>query len=284
MKLEPRSIVGASAAPGDAANSFIIRTPGSYYLIGNITAEPGKHGISIQANDVTLDLNGFALLGGGSAFCGVNLPVPQSGFCIRDGSVRGWSGGGVQAGATVTLAEKLRLTDNVGAIGLLVGNGSMVKDCVATANAIGFRLPDRTHISDCIATLNTGDGFASTSYVSITDCTSSRNGGNGIVVAGTCSVIRCTATRNLPGGDGIMAEAGCTVADCTAGSNGNDGISVGPGSTVRGCTSRANGNNGIAANAGHCHGTGNTSDANARSGIEIRNPIGGNRVAAIAAT
>ena len=45
---------------------------------------------------------------------------------------------GVRADAAVTLAEKLRLSDNTGATGLAVGNGSMVKDCVASGNATGF--------------------------------------------------------------------------------------------------------------------------------------------------
>ena len=61
--------------------------------------------------------------------------------------------------------EKLRLSDNTGAAGLSVGNGSMVKDCVSTANAIGFYCPDRTQISHCIATVNTSHGFDCTSYV-----------------------------------------------------------------------------------------------------------------------
>jgi parallel beta-helix repeat protein len=280
-EVEARIIVHASSTPGNATNSFIINAPGSYYLTGNITGAPGKHGISIQANDVTLDLNGFALIGvGGGASRGVNVPLAQSGFCIHDGSVRGWTSGGVQAGAAVTLAERLRLSDNVGAIGLVVGNGSMVKDCVATGNATGFSLPDRTQVSDCIATVNTGVGFDCTSYVSIIDCTASRNGGNGIVAEASCSVIRCTATRNIPNGYGIKAGAGCTIADCTASSNGLDGIWVDAGSTVRGCTVHANESRGISANNGGCHVTGNSCHANSDTGIIVqggdRNRVDGN--------
>jgi len=158
-QVEARTIVNATNTPGDGANSFIISAPGSYYLTGNITGTASKHGISIQANDVTLDLNGFALISGGGGVRGVNVPVAQSGFSIRNGSVRGWTGGGVRADTAVTLAEKLRLSDNVGAIGLAVGNGSMIKDCVASGNATGFFAPDRTQVSNCIATLNTGVGF-----------------------------------------------------------------------------------------------------------------------------
>src|SRR3569833_2813795 len=56
-QLEARTIVNAANTPGDAANTFIISAPGSYYLTGNLTGASGKHGSSIQADHVTLDLN-----------------------------------------------------------------------------------------------------------------------------------------------------------------------------------------------------------------------------------
>ena len=288
-QIEPRTIVNAANTPGDAANGFIISAPGSYYLTGNIAVAPGTHGISIQANDVTLDLNGFALISGGGAFIGVNVPVAQSGFCIRNGSVRGWGGGGVQAAAAVTLAEKLRLSDNVGAIGLAVGNGSMIKDCVASGNATGFSAADRTQISNCISTVNTGVGFNCASYVTLLDCTSSRNGRNGIVVLASCSVIRCNASRNISlngslGGSGIYAGSGCTIADCTANNNQFDGISLAfntSGVTVQNCTAQSNGSIGISVDFSS-YVLGNTCDLNhvGISGASSGNRIDGNSCSA----
>jgi len=277
-EVEARTIVNGSNTPGDATSSFVITSPGSYYLIGNIIGTAGKHGISIRANDVTLDLNGFALIGGGTGSCGVNVPHAQSGFHIHDGSVRGWKDGGVQAFAAVTLAEKLRLTDNAGPAGLTVGNGSIVKDCVASENIVGFRLPDRAQISDCIASVNLGDGFICTSFVSVSDCTSSRNGGNGFALEASCSVIRCTSTRNIPNGVGILAGPGCTIADCTVSNNSVDGISVDAGCTVRGCTVSAN-FRGIIAKNGSCYLFENNCYLNRFNGIEINDEDGrGNRV------
>src|SRR4051794_19207170 len=52
-QIEARTIVNATNTPGDATNTFIISTPGSYYLTGNIMGASGKHGISILANNVT---------------------------------------------------------------------------------------------------------------------------------------------------------------------------------------------------------------------------------------
>ena len=109
-EVEARIIVNGTNTPGDATNSFIITAPGSYYLVGNITGVTAKHGISIRANDVALDLNGFALMGGTGLY-GIHVPHAQSGFHLHNGSVRGWTSGGVDAAAAVMLAEKLSLTE-----------------------------------------------------------------------------------------------------------------------------------------------------------------------------
>jgi parallel beta-helix repeat protein len=184
----------------------------------------------------------------------------------------------VDAAAAVILAEKLCLTDNAGPGGLTVGNGSVVKDCVASGNTVGFRLPDRSQVADCIASVNLGDGFVCTSFVSILDCTSSRNGGSGFAAQASCSIARCTATRNLPDGAGILAGPGCTITDCTVSNNGSDGISVEAGSTVRSCTISAN-FRGIIARGGSCYLIDNNCYLNAFNGIEINDENGrGNRV------
>ncbi len=45
---------------------FTITVAGSYYLTGNVVANASDAGIVIAADDVTADLNGFALAGGGA--------------------------------------------------------------------------------------------------------------------------------------------------------------------------------------------------------------------------
>ena len=259
-QIEARTIVNAVNTPGDAGNTFIISTPGSYYLTGNLGGDTAKHGISIQTNDVTLDLNGFALIsGGGGNRRGVNVPVAQTGLCVRNGSVRGWTDGGVRGDTANLLAENLRLVNNFGARGLAVGNGSMIKNCVAAGNGIGFYANDRTEVIGCISTENQGDGFVCTGFVTIVDCTSGRNGGIGIFAGTSSSILRCNASRN--DASGIYAGTGCTVGDCTAGNNLLNGINVDTGSAVRNCTARANTGVGILATAS-CHLTGNMCDFN----------------------
>jgi hypothetical protein len=207
---------------------------------------------------VTLDLNGFALIsGGGGAFRGVNVPAAQTNFSISNGSVRGWTDGGVQAAAAVTLAEKLLLANNTGATGLNVGNGSLVKDCVASGNGTGFVANDRTQVISCISTVNSGNGFTCTGYVTIIDCTSSRNGADGFNTGSVCNIIRCSATRNIPNGYGIRAGSGCAITDCAAGDNGLDGIGVDGGNVIQSSVCSGNGGAGI-----HLIGSTNRIDGN----------------------
>jgi hypothetical protein len=262
-QIEPRTIINASNTPGDGLNTFIISQPGSYYFVADITGEADKHGIRVETNDVTIDLNGFALVSGGGNTRGIDASVGLKNLCIRNGTVRGWSGGGIRAdGVGETVAERLRLMNNAGAVGIAVGLGSLIKDCVANGNAVGFKTPDRSHIANCISTENTGNGFEVTSYVTILDCTSSRNQGIGIKAGGSCSILRSSATRNDV--SGIVAEDGCTISDCTASWNVMKGITA-PHAVVTNCSTSGNGGIGIEALRGSV--TNCSSKSNSNDGI-----------------
>lgn len=266
-QVEARTIVNAANTPGDGTNTFIISQPGSYYLTGNITGVAGKHGISVQADDVTLDLNGFALISGGSGTVrGVNVPAARINFCVRNGSVRGWSDGGVRGDAATGTAEKLRVANNAGGYGLAMGNGSSIRDCEASGNAIGFYAPDRTSITNCISTVNTGTGILCTNYVTVLDCTVSRNGGVGIQIGGNSTVLRSTVSRNDLGG---IAESGggSNISECAVMTNLGDGVAVGTGTAVQNCTARSNTGSGITAMQS-CYLSGNKCDANG-TGIAV---------------
>lgn len=271
-KAEKRIPVDAANTPGDDTNTFIVSQPGSYYLTGNITGAAGKNGISVQADDVTLDLNGFALIGGGvSMVRGVDVPAAQINFCIRNGSVRGWTNGGVRAEAASGIAEKLRVANNTTGYGLAMGNGSTIRDCEVSGNTTGIYAPDRTSVVNCVSTINTGAGMICTNYVTIINCTASRNGGIGISLEGNDTVSRCTVSRN-DGGGIVESSGGSNISECTAAVNTGHGIAVGTGSVVQNCSAHANTGNGISA-ANACYLTGNKCDANS-TGILINAPGG----------
>jgi hypothetical protein len=68
-QIEPRTAI--TSAP------YTISSAGSYYLTTNITVSTGD-AITISASEVTLDLNGFAITGTGTAHTGINLgSAPQ---------------------------------------------------------------------------------------------------------------------------------------------------------------------------------------------------------------
>jgi hypothetical protein len=64
--------------------------PGSYYLTTNLTATgvAGQHGITISADHVTLDLNGFSLIGVAGSGDGIRVPAARLNLVIYNGTVR----------------------------------------------------------------------------------------------------------------------------------------------------------------------------------------------------
>src|ERR1700692_4443375 len=74
---------------------------GSYYLTTNLTATSDVIGIAIAANDVTLDLNGFALHGMGGSSSGITIQGGTN-ITIRNGAITGWGSGNGLVAATDT--------------------------------------------------------------------------------------------------------------------------------------------------------------------------------------
>src|SRR6185503_15533594 len=81
QQVEPRTPI--SALP------FNITNAGAYYLTTNLS---GNAGISINASNVTVDLNGFSLLGAGNG-TGILVGSAQVGISVRNGGVRRWQAG-----------------------------------------------------------------------------------------------------------------------------------------------------------------------------------------------
>src|SRR5437899_5686747 len=80
QQIEPRSPI--SALPLTITNS------GSYYLTATFSNAVGD-AITVDADDVTIDLNGFALIGGPFSSSAVYVPSDHRHITVRNGSVRG---------------------------------------------------------------------------------------------------------------------------------------------------------------------------------------------------
>ena len=66
-----------------------ITESGSYVVVENLTGSSGSHGITIQADDVTIDLNGFSLTGVTGALDGIHADLgtgPWRNLTVRNGA------------------------------------------------------------------------------------------------------------------------------------------------------------------------------------------------------
>src|SRR5688572_22881084 len=88
-QIEPRTPI--SSVP------YAITSAGSYYLTGNLTNTTATNGISIRADNVTLDLGGFTLAGVGQFFAGIALGPRQVNVTIMNGVIRNCGTQGIDA-------------------------------------------------------------------------------------------------------------------------------------------------------------------------------------------
>ena len=198
-----------------------ISTPGSYYLTEDVTSSGTA--ITIMADDVTIDLAGFALVGPDTGTsCGINMNG-RSNVEIRNGTVRDFSYGILESDDILGRAHRIinvRAISNMHYGILLSGKGHLVKDCTVSENgdsAIGG-----------VYSIKAGDGST------VTGNTVSNNGDS--------------ASSNV---FGINAGDGSTITGNSICNNGKSasstgsyivyGIFAGDSSTVRGNTVNNNG-------------------------------------------
>lgn len=256
-QIEPRTPVDLTHTPGDATSQFIISQPGSYYLTGNVAGVSGKNGIKITADHVTLDLNGFAVVGVSGSLTGILTAGSPRNLRVANGVVRGWGGEGVNATNSYDgHFEQLRAESNAGS-GIVGFQGSIVINCQAV--------------------LNGGDGIYVGFCSTVIGCYADTNTGSGIDTGGNGTVAQCTATRNT-GLAGIFVNDQSTVAHCTGSGNSGYGILLNQFSTATGCTASSNGSHGIFVNSQHCVIDHCTMAFNRGDGINIPSYGKGNRI------
>ncbi len=262
--------VNSVNTPGDATASFVISQPGSYCVPSNIVGESGKTGIRIDADSVTLDLGGFAMLGVSGSLSGV-LVNSHIHIVVRNGSVSGWGIDGLD-GSTAGLAriEDLRADANTGA-GISINSGSQVNNCVAAQNGgVGMGGSNDVLVTGCVSSLNGSHGFQFGGGSILKSCLAYNNGGAGITTSSVSSltVIDCNAHFNT--GFGIAGPKRTFVTGSTGEENRGGGISVGGSSTVSNCNASGNTGVGIIASVGTAV-TGCTASGNTGDGIQVDN-------------
>ena len=233
--LEPRTPI--SSLP------YIISAAGSYYLTGDLTSD--ANGIIVYANNVTIDLAGFSLIGPGSGTSYGVYMDGRSNVEIRNGTVRAFrgayplGGGIVEDGGTGHRVIGVRAVSNGRGI-VLRGSGHLVKDCTLVENtSFGVHVGQSCTVTGNTCYSNDNRGITTYSNCTVTGNTCCDNGNQGILCEGSGG---STVTGNTCRGNwvGIQVLDGCTVTGNTARKNQHSGIFVRMGSLVRNNTLRDN--------------------------------------------
>lgn len=250
-QIEARTPITSETCPGNAACAFRITQPGSYYLTGNVTVPNSKTGIRIASPGVTIDLNGFEIIGQAGSWSGVdfeNQAGSHPGTVVRNGKVRNCGANGIGLNSTGTkgaIVEQIVATGS-GQIGIVISDAGVLRQCSAVGNgAAGMQV-----------------GSSGTSVVE--HCVSAENGGAGFLIWGGGSTVRnCSSADNT--GEGFAVYNGASIIDCTARGNHSVGISLLNGSSAFNCSSSNNWLDGIRA-SNDCHIVNNHCDSNGLGG------------------
>ncbi len=262
--------VNSINTPGDATAVFIISQPGSYCLGSNVIGEAGKNGIRIDADNVTLDLAGFGMLGVSGSLNGILINTHFR-IAIRNGSISGWGSAGLEGTAgSLARIEDLRVDANVGN-GIVINSSSQVNNCIAVQNGgVGILTSNDVVVTGCLSSTNGNHGIQAGTASTIKSCFANSNGGSGIAPSGVNSLTVIDCNTHLNTGAGIVGPNRALITSCTAEDNRAGGIITGASSTVSNCNASGNTGDGIIVSVGSAV-TGCTASANTGDGIQVDN-------------
>jgi hypothetical protein len=196
-----------------------ITLSGSYYVVANLVGVAGTNGITITTNNVTVDLNGFSLIGVPGSQDGIAVAILNNNIAIINGTVRNWGGNGISGSGQGTRVQQVHSRSNA-VLGIRVFGPALIKECTASGNLVGIYTVDGSIIEHCAAFLQTGAGFQIGGSCVVRACAARLNSGAGIVQGS--------------GGSSVILENSCSM-------NASVGISVCYGNLIRNNTCDSNG-------------------------------------------
>lgn len=256
---------------------YVVVVPGSYIFTKNLTATPDMngvvHGITVAADDVTIDLNGCTLSAiGGTSGDGLACQGTVNNLTIRNGMIRGWPGTGIRAdgsgGVAVGMhAELLHVVAN-GIDGAALGPRATAERVHCESNgARGLAIGVGSSARDCHTASNQGAGIEAGASCTLESCSSHSNQ-IGFQLLDSAIAVRCTASSSSTDAFqiGYMSQA----LSCMVNGAGGHGFKLlGYGMIVRDCTVRDCVDGIRADQAGYCTIAGNVVAACSGAGIHL---------------
>jgi hypothetical protein len=215
-------VIAGRYTPGTKITSlpYEIKTPGYYYLTSNLS-HTGGNGITVNADDVTIDLMGFVLTRPNNVgeYKGIYINGHNN-VEVRNGTVKGWYVGVQSFGARQRVIG-IRASGNYLGVGL-TGNDHLIQGCTAdgtSAKAYGLAIDGTGTISGCTAAnfssylldpwaghgIILSSGTASNNVV--INCGAIGIRGRGPATISHNAVINCTTGISSEGGGSIVGNA-----------------------------------------------------------------------------
>lgn len=251
-EVEPRIPIKASDLP------LTISEPRSYYLTETINfSVTNTEAITIESNDVTIDLMGYSLIGPGKAAgtvgSGIRIINSNSNIEIRNGTIRNFRWTGIYSNNSNSKNHRIigvRVLSN-GDSGVSLGGPSLlVKDCTASKNGVfGLRTGGESVMTGNTAYGNGANGISSSDGSVITNNTTTNNN-YGIYAASNCVISGNMVSDNASSGIYVPSGAGCVITGNVVSDNLSNGIYVSTsGSVITGNLTTNNTGIGISAGA-----------------------------------
>lgn len=288
--------------PGTPISSlpFSASAAGHYYFTRDLTNAGAGAAITVNGDDVSIDLNGFTMRGTG--FAAFNIGATRTRVSIRNGGIVGFTTGINQpANAALTQITIEDLTIRAAGAPIAVQERATIRRVSAIdATAAGIVAGADATIESVLVENTVGFGIDAGADSAIRACTVSGNNGGAAgqaairVGAGSIiehCVVRGNQSAGIVGGDGtrvsdviangntagdamgVRLGQGSSVLNTVARTNAGAGIVVGNYSIVERCTANLNGASGIVIGARSTV-RASVVDANNVMGIEATNAAG----------
>ena len=217
----PSSSTSGVLSPGTPITSvpFTISSGGYYYLTDNLSSPGSANAITIQANDVTLDLRGFTLASPDQIAVGI-LAIGQTGITVEHGQVRGFSTALWLGAASFVTDTRVR---DFGGTGIEIGDQSLIDGCMvtqttsATLSGFGISVGGTSVVRNCVVSDLPGSGVLLDGFGAVLE--SSQITGNdggpgtyGVFISGLNATLRDNTLENGSRDIRVFANA-ATIID-----------------------------------------------------------------------